>query len=284
MLVRSCQPNRLFKGFTLIELLVVIAIIAILAAILFPVFAQAREKARQITCVSNKKQVAMGMLQYVQDYDEQIPFDHWGGGLRDNTSRYAWMDMIFPYVKSEAAFDCPDNPYSSNNVDASFNMLPDFKKTHYIYYKNLKPSDYDKPTGSDWNYGSNSITLGYFDPANSSGTPPGPLTKHAPCHAEPGDTANPWACTNSIAGIEASASTAWFVDGAYFENPMWCTLCVVPTPLGSTNSLLFTLTLHHDRCVVAYCDGHVASLTMGQITKLSTTGDNTYSLFTTEDD
>ena len=61
------------SGFTLIELLVVIAIIAILAAILFPVFAQAREKARQISCVSNEKQLALGIIQYVQDYDETYP-------------------------------------------------------------------------------------------------------------------------------------------------------------------------------------------------------------------
>jgi len=62
------------RGFTLIELLVVIAIIAILAAILFPVFAQAREKARQTQCVNNMKQIALGVLQYVQDYDERFPF------------------------------------------------------------------------------------------------------------------------------------------------------------------------------------------------------------------
>src|SRR5438094_8508507 len=64
---------RQTKGFTLIELLVVIAIIAILAAILFPVFAQAREKARQVTCLSNMKQVGLGLQMYVQDYDETLP-------------------------------------------------------------------------------------------------------------------------------------------------------------------------------------------------------------------
>jgi prepilin-type N-terminal cleavage/methylation domain-containing protein len=70
--IMSMQTSRK-SGFTLIELLVVIAIIAILAAILFPVFAQAREKARQITCASNMKQLGLGIIQYTQDYDEIYP-------------------------------------------------------------------------------------------------------------------------------------------------------------------------------------------------------------------
>ena len=69
------------RGFTLIELLVVIAIIAILAAILFPVFAKAREKARQTTCTSNMRQIGLGMVQYVQDYDELYPPSSWGQHL-----------------------------------------------------------------------------------------------------------------------------------------------------------------------------------------------------------
>jgi prepilin-type N-terminal cleavage/methylation domain-containing protein/prepilin-type processing-associated H-X9-DG protein len=85
------------KGFTLIELLVVIAIIAILAAILFPVFAQAREKARQITCVSNEKQMGLAMLQYVQDYDETFPV---GQYYDANGNPLDWQNAIYPYVKN----------------------------------------------------------------------------------------------------------------------------------------------------------------------------------------
>ena len=97
------------KGFTLIELLVVIAIIAILAAILFPVFAQAREKARAISCISNVKQIGLATMMYVQDYDENFPmtlylnFENTGPCL--NT---CWA-VILPYEKSAAIYKCPSN-------------------------------------------------------------------------------------------------------------------------------------------------------------------------------
>jgi len=85
------------KGFTLIELLVVIAIIAILAAILFPVFAQVREKARAISCTSNEKQMGMAILQYVQDYDEMLPIQRY---TRPSGTQEYWTDMISPYIKN----------------------------------------------------------------------------------------------------------------------------------------------------------------------------------------
>lgn len=92
------------KGFTLIELLVVIAIIAILAAILFPVFAKAREKARQSSCLSNVKQVTLGMLQYAQDYDERtvLAAMYW-----QTPNYYTWMYLIQPYIKNSQVLTCP---------------------------------------------------------------------------------------------------------------------------------------------------------------------------------
>ena len=106
------------KAFTLIELLVVIAIIAILAAILFPVFAKAREKARQSSCQSNMKQVALSLMQYNQDYDETLvrwyydlgagngPTDplgsQWSGG-----GRYSWQNLLYPYMKNAQIWVCP---------------------------------------------------------------------------------------------------------------------------------------------------------------------------------
>lgn len=103
------------SGFTLIELLVVIAIIAILAAILFPVFAQARAKARQTSCLSNVKQLALGFNMYAQDYDESFPYFNWaaqfsgGSGPGKEIWGNYWVNAIYPYVKNAGVYGCPDD-------------------------------------------------------------------------------------------------------------------------------------------------------------------------------
>jgi prepilin-type N-terminal cleavage/methylation domain-containing protein/prepilin-type processing-associated H-X9-DG protein len=111
--------RRTRSGFTLIELLVVIAIIAILAAILFPVFAQAREAARKTSCLSNTKQIGLGVMMYVQDYDEMYPTNVWGGapvGTTDNVlgkdtiTAVHWVWQILPYIKNRQVFVCPSDP------------------------------------------------------------------------------------------------------------------------------------------------------------------------------
>ncbi|TSC92743.1 MAG: prepilin-type N-terminal cleavage/methylation domain [Candidatus Berkelbacteria bacterium Licking1014_85] len=103
------------KGFTLIEMLIVITIIAILAAILFPVFARAREKARQASCQSNLKQIGLAMAMYEQDYDEQLPYS-WldtNGTVGYQPSDTQWVDMIMPYIKNQQLNVCP----SINSAD-----------------------------------------------------------------------------------------------------------------------------------------------------------------------
>ncbi|MCC7494211.1 MAG: DUF1559 domain-containing protein [Fimbriimonadaceae bacterium] len=95
------------RGFTLIELLVVIAIIAILAAILFPVFAKAREKARQSSCASNVKQIGLAFNQYTNDYDEKWPRMYWGGANWEPVVSGWWGGEIAPYIKNTQIFRCP---------------------------------------------------------------------------------------------------------------------------------------------------------------------------------
>lgn len=129
------------KGFTLIELLVVIAIIAILAAILFPVFAKAREKARQATCTSNEKQIGLAVMQYVQDYDETYPFTMMiGPGY---TPVYAsYMDVLQPYMKSLEVFACPSMPrpaYTPFTSDPAPGYTPLFPN-HYMANWNVLPA------------------------------------------------------------------------------------------------------------------------------------------------
>ena len=107
------------SGFTLIELLVVIAIIAILASILFPVFARARAKARQAACMSNLRQLGLGLKMYADDYDETMPLWSLDGGAPDGSGRlglatpFTWDTQINPYLKNTQILICKDNPYGA---------------------------------------------------------------------------------------------------------------------------------------------------------------------------
>jgi prepilin-type N-terminal cleavage/methylation domain-containing protein/prepilin-type processing-associated H-X9-DG protein len=137
----SVQSRRKNRGFTLIELLVVIAIIAILAAILFPVFARARENARRASCQSNLKQIGLGILQYTQDYDEQWPLarvgnandnpgEGAGGGTVDSAT---WRQTTQPYIKSAQVFSCPSNTYNTQVADPVVpGVYPEIRRSYNL--------------------------------------------------------------------------------------------------------------------------------------------------------
>lgn len=116
---KTAQNNRR-QGFTLIELLVVISIIAVLAAILFPVFSRARENARRASCMSNLKQVALGFMMYAEDYDGHLPVYPYGSGAMPPVA-------VFPYVKSYQVFLCPSfthetTPNTTTSISTSYGM------------------------------------------------------------------------------------------------------------------------------------------------------------------
>ena len=168
--------NRMAKrGFTLIELLVVIAIIAILAAILFPVFAQARESARKTVCLSNTKQVMLANLMYIQDYDEAPSQTMATDGA---TFFYTWQDLIQPYSKNYGMLICPNSPYKSTDPNGieywmSEGIIPSASVvgtgfSNYLtrtkpWFQNYVPGGVkyngingvsaDAPSGSPYNYG-----------------------------------------------------------------------------------------------------------------------------------
>ncbi len=144
--MKGDNMKRSVSGFTLIELLVVIAIISLLAAILFPVFAAAREKARTTTCASNEKQLGLAFLQYTQDYDEQFPVGANAvfGPASPNPPAlaYGWARQLFPYVKSTGMFACPDDPTApyaaTGNVTFSYAMNANLHHG-YLQYNVVDP-------------------------------------------------------------------------------------------------------------------------------------------------
>jgi prepilin-type N-terminal cleavage/methylation domain-containing protein/prepilin-type processing-associated H-X9-DG protein len=134
------------RGFTLIELLVVIAIIAILAAILFPVFAKAREKARQSSCINNMKQLTTALTMFANDHEEQYPsaFFNSRNFSSPGSSRVIdqWKEMLYPYIKTTGVFVCPSDPFGAEKKVYADNREGD-QPSSYRYNNTLVGRDAD---------------------------------------------------------------------------------------------------------------------------------------------
>ena len=195
------------KGFTLIELLVVIAIIAILAAILFPVFARARENARRSSCQSNLKQIGLGVFQYTQDYDEKYPrswIDNGGGGTwtaptvaTAATADQGWVTSLQPYLKSAQIFQCPSETVPPG-VDASVGGAD---STDYWYNSNLSAVSQAAVEAV-------ALTVMNGDGASNAG-----LYYYDGCNVN-GGTTNTCATSDDIKGL--ATAHARHLDGANF--------------------------------------------------------------------
>ncbi len=240
------------RAFTLVELLVVIAIIAILAGILFPVFARARENARRASCQSNLRQIGLGLIQYSQDYDEVLIADWYGSsvvlGPGDTLSpskypdvSYKWEDAAFPYVKSEQIFNCPS---ATSNA-----AVP------YRYYKNLTDKQDNDKLGSYiimHGYGANQATR----------TPP-------VSHPLVGDIV-------SLARAEVPSTTAWVLDG---NGEFFCSVDVANNRINAG----LVVPRHLETVGVLFLDGHVKSIREDKLNATnSTTG--VVSMATLQDD
>jgi prepilin-type N-terminal cleavage/methylation domain-containing protein/prepilin-type processing-associated H-X9-DG protein len=217
------------KGFTLIELLVVIAIIAILAAILFPVFAKAREKARQTACSSNLRQLGLGIATYVQDYDECQPYGN-AGSASDPSG---WAACIYSYIRSSGVYKCPDDPtqqvsgtpyipisYAMNSNLGNSIKLSQFNsaaKTVLLFETSGLTADPTSSTNTSAGLAGNGYvipTLGnYLESATAAGAPATFTTANYETGVLSGSGVNSSGTTNWNSG---NGVLGWHTDGANY--------------------------------------------------------------------
>ena len=219
------------SGFTLIELLIVIAIIAILAAILFPVFATAREKARGTACMNNEKQIGLALVQYSQDFDETPPYWNHSNG----SNRGGWAGQLYSYIKTPAAYACPDD----TNVATAPNVPISYIGNMWAFNNNLKPHSQAQFTAV-------SVTVAFFEATGCQANVTNPLE----IDSWVGDGGNGGNTGKTDSGLRTPALTAGqgYSTGV-IGNP--------PRSMGSKFDGLFPNGRHNLGANYIFFDGHV---------------------------
>ena len=268
---RSPVRQNWKSAFTLIELLVVIAIIAILAAILFPVFARARENARRTSCQSNLKQIGLGLMQYTQDYDERLPYD----SLEDNPKTWwiFWMDAIYPYVKSEQLFNCPSAPGTMNKFTYSDNRQTNTVTRYYTGHYAAN-SAFRNPSTTTSAHGP-VIRYAYPVPPSTSLAKIGSPAETV--FAMDGGTPTGNACGGAWGN---NTAVSWYDPG---NEPTIYTDCGGFPAAGYTSGFSWLPARHLETLNVLWCDGHVKAMRVNDLLAKRGTPARAY-LFSVEDD
>jgi prepilin-type N-terminal cleavage/methylation domain-containing protein/prepilin-type processing-associated H-X9-DG protein len=265
------------RGFTLIELLVVIAIIAILAAILFPVFAQARDKARQASCISNLKQMGLGVIMYANDYDEAYPPGEIWGDV-GNAPVSSWKHVTYPYTKNLSIYLCPNSKASLSQIydpsPTASQIYWSYKDQNWLYCAGqLATGDPDCVT---YNPSAMWFERGYVLNGAAFGTQ---------FHTRTGEVR--WgplgiaAAVQTMAGVPQAAETAMIEDTKNYEAislPGSICRCAPGSPMGAPTTQYADASVPggqlrrvgwwvpHSRGVqFAFADGHARWARIGQV-------------------